>query len=309
MPLNHLRIATRESPLALWQAEYVRDELLRHYPELSVELIGIRTRGDIILDTPLSAVGGKGLFIKELEQTLLRETADIAVHSMKDVTIDLPDGLALPIIMKREDPRDVLVANRYQRLSELPQDARVGTSSLRRQCQLRGLRPDLVVSDLRGNVGTRLGKLDADEFDAIVLAAAGMTRLHLTHRIREYLATDVMLSAVGQGAIGIETRQDDERIISLLKPLNDETTSLQLCAERAFSRRLYGGCQLPIAAYAEISGNHINLSGLVGSIDGKRMIRDSVSGATGAAAELGLQLAETLLDQGADEILRELVHA
>ena len=308
MSIELVRIATRESPLASWQANHVRTELLKLYPGLTVELISIKTQGDIILDTPLSAVGGKGLFIKELEQTLLDNTADIAVHSMKDVTIDLPTGLELAVIMKREDPRDVFISNHYQRLIDLPQGACVGTSSLRRQCQLRACRPDLVVKDLRGNVGTRLRKLDKGEYDAIVLAAAGMIRLQLENQVKEYLSEDIMVPAVGQGAIGIETRQDDREIINILKPLNDPVTTIQLQAERAFSRRLYGGCQLPIAAYAEISGDDIFMSGLVGSVDGKRIIKDGVAGKINEPGLLGTQLAEKLLDQGADEILQELIH-
>lgn len=307
MSVKLIRIATRESPLALWQAEHVGCELKKVYPNLTVELIGIKTQGDIILDTPLSTVGGKGLFIKELEQTLLNGTADIAVHSMKDVTIDLPEGLELPVILKREDPRDVLISNHFQCLDDLPQGARIGTSSLRRQSQLRAYRPDFSVINLRGNVGTRLRKLDNNEFDAIVLAAAGISRLKLEDRISEYLHADIMISAVGQGAIGIETRQDDQEIIDLLKPLHDSITATQLLAERAFSRRLYGGCQLPIGAYAEITGNNIILSGLVASVDGERVLKDMVRGDIKQPEKPGTELAEILLDNGADEILRELV--
>ena len=306
MALKHIRIATRKSPLALWQAEFVRMGLIKHYPDLTVELITMTTQGDRILDTSLSVAGGKGLFIKELEQALLNGQADLAVHSMKDVTVDIPAGLDLPVIMKREDPRDVLIANQYKSLADLPPGARIGTSSLRRQCQLRAQRPDLQVITLRGNVGTRLQKLDNDNFDAIVLAAAGVIRLGLQDRISAYLDMKVMLPAIGQGAIGIQTRKDDQFLLNQIAVLNDETTKIQIEAERAFSRRLYGGCQLPIAAYAAISGNGLTLEGLVAGMDGKTIIRDSISGTTGEAATIGLQLAERLLARGADAILRAI---
>jgi hydroxymethylbilane synthase len=308
MSVRNIRIATRESPLALWQAEHVRSELIRHHPGLAVELVAMTTQGDRILHTPLAMVGGKGLFIKELENALLHRDADIAVHSMKDVTVDMPEGLALPVIMKRADPRDVFVSNRFQSLDELPEGACIGTSSLRRQCQLRAYRQDLVLKDLRGNVGTRLRKLDEDQFDAIILAAAGMTRLDYEDRIREYLEPEIMLPAIGQGAIGIEMRAGDPEVLDMIRPLGDETTKIQLTTERAFSRRLYGGCQLPIAAYARIEGDQINLRGLVGSPDGKTVIYDERTGPATDAAALGLQLAEDLLNKGADAILRGLLH-
>ena len=278
------------------------------YPGLTVELIGIKTRGDKILDKPLSEVGGKGLFLKELEQQLLDRSADIAVHSMKDVTIELPPGLKLAVIMQRADPRDVLIANHYATLADLPKGARIGTSSLRRQSQLRARRPDLVVMNLRGNVGTRLRKLDDQDYDGIILAAAGISRLLLKHRVKEYLPADVMLPAVGQGAIGIETRSDDPEVLQVLQPLNDSVTVIQLTAERAFSRRLYGGCQLPIAAYAEVTGNELYLRGLVGSVDGGEIITGEIRGSNNDAEIIGLQLAETLLQKGADRILRELIN-
>ncbi len=308
MSISNIRIATRESPLAIWQAEHVRSELMKQHPGLNVELVPMTTQGDRILDTPLSVAGGKGLFIKELEHSLLNGSADIAVHSMKDVTVDLPDGLALSVIMKRADPRDVFISNHYQSLEELPEGSSVGTSSLRRQCQLRAYRPDLKLKDLRGNIGTRLRKLDEDQFDAIVLAAAGVTRLGFEERIREYLELDVMLSAIGQGAIGIETRADDPAVLNIINPLNDELTKIQLIAERAFSRRLYGGCQLPIAAHARITNEQLVLRGLVGSPDGKTIIAGELGGLTESAETLGLQLAEKLLNNGADAILRELIN-
>jgi hydroxymethylbilane synthase len=308
MSISNISIATRESPLAMWQAEHVRSELIKWHPGLSVEMVAMTTQGDRILDTPLFTVGGKGLFIKELEHSLLNGSADIAVHSMKDVTIDLPEGLALPVIMKRADPRDVFISNHYQSLDELPEGSTVGTSSMRRRCQLYAYRPDLKLKDLRGNVGTRLRKLDEDQFDAIVLAAAGVTRLGFEERIREYLEPGVMLAAIGQGAIGIETRANDPEVMNIIAPLDDELTKTQLIAERAFSRKLYGGCQLPIAAHAQVTGNQLVIRGLVGSPDGKTIITDELSGLTENAEMLGLQLAQILLNKGADVILRGLIN-
>ena len=308
MSISNISIATRESPLAMWQAEHVRSELMKWHPGLSVELVAMTTQGDRILDTPLFTVGGKGLFIKELEHSLLNGSADIAVHSMKDVTIDLPEGLALPVIMKRADPRDVFISNHYQSLDELPEGSTVGTSSMRRRCQLHAYRPDLKLKDLRGNVGTRLRKLDEDQFDAIVLAAAGVTRLGFEERIREYLEPEVMLAAIGQGAIGIETRANDPAVMNIIEPLDDALTKTQLIAERAFSRKLYGGCQLPIAAHAQIRGKQLVIRGLVGSPDGKTIITDELDGLTENAEMLGLQLAQILLNKGADVILRGLIH-
>lgn len=309
MPIKSVRIATRNSPLALWQAEFVGKALCNIYPDLNIELIGIKTSGDIILDTPLATVGGKGLFIKELEQKLLDRSADIAVHSIKDVTIDLPEELELPVIMKRDDARDVFISNHYRELSGLPEGACIGTSSLRRQSQLLAYRPDLQVKTLRGNVGTRLRKLDEEQFDAIVLAAAGMARLLYTDRITEFIPTNIMLPAVGQGAIGIETRRDDQEIKTLLEPLHDSRTCTEIIAERAFSRRLYGGCQLPIAAKAEFTSGKFTITGMVGSVDGKRIVRDCISGNTADSERLAIHLAENLLDNGAEEILQELINA
>lgn len=307
MPVELVRIATRKSPLALWQAEHVRTALMQHYPGLAVELVAMTTRGDRLLDIPLSAEGGKGLFIKELEESLLDGRADIAVHSMKDVTVEMPVGLALQVILPRADPRDVLVANQHYQLVTLPAGARVGTSSLRRQCQLRATRPDLQVIQLRGNVGTRLRKLDRGEFDAIILAAAGLTRLGFKERISSYLEMSVMLPAIGQGAIGLQTRADDRALLELLTPLNDRTTEIQLQAERSFSRRLYGGCQLPIAAHAMIDEADLTLHGMVGAADGSTIIRDKINGRAVDADRLGRQLAEQLLARGADAILRAVL--
>ena len=303
-----IRIATRKSPLALWQAEHVKARLQQYHPELEVELVSMQTGGDRILDRPLSLVGGKGLFIKELEQALYDHQADIAVHSMKDVTIDMPDGLQLPVILEREDPHDVFISKKYKKISDLPQGAVVGTSSLRRKCQLMAWRDDLGIKDLRGNVGTRLKKLDDGEYDAIILAAAGVMRLGLEDRISEIISTDIILPAIGQGAIGIQMRVEDNDILEMIASLNDETTKQQVETERVVSRRLFGGCQLPIAAYAEIDQENIKITGMVGRVDGSEIIKDSVSGRLEERDALGLQLAETLLKNGADDILKEYLH-
>ncbi|MGD8547565.1 MAG: hydroxymethylbilane synthase [Thiohalophilus sp.] len=301
-----LRIATRKSQLALWQAEYVKSALEAIHADLEVELVKMTTQGDKILDTPLAKVGGKGLFVKELENGLLNGDADIAVHSMKDVPVELPDGLHLPVICPREDPRDAFVSNRYPTLEELPAGARLGTSSLRRQCQIAELRPELDIIDLRGNVNTRLQKLDDDRYDAIILAAAGLKRLGFEDRITQFLAPDISLPAIGQGAVGIECRRDDDWVNSLIAPLNDKTTALRVQAERAMNHRLHGGCQVPIAGYAEISHGVILVRGLVGRTDGSEIIRGEIAGPPEDAAHLGLVLAEDLLARGADVILEEL---
>ncbi len=301
-----LRIATRKSELALWQAEYVRSELLRHHPGLDVQLVPLVSRGDKILDVPLAKVGGKGLFIKELEEALLDGRADIAVHSMKDVPMEFPPGLTLPVICPREDPRDAFVSNRFVSLEQLPAGALVGTSSLRRQCQLLAARPDLEIRFLRGNVQTRLKKLDDGEYDAIILAAAGLLRLKLADRIREYLPSELCLPAGGQGAVGIECRSDDRATHQLLAPLHHTATAEQLAAERAMNRRLEGGCQVPIACYAVHKGDSLWLRGLVGAPDGAEMLRDQISGPVAEAEAMGIALAERLLAAGADRILAEV---
>ena len=308
MSLKIIRIATRKSPLALWQAEHVKARLRQHHPELEVELVSMQTQGDRILDTPLSLVGGKGLFIKELEQALYEQQADIAVHSMKDVTIDMAEGLQLPVILKREDPHDVFISNTHKSISDLPQEAVVGTSSLRRKCQLMAWRGDLNIKDLRGNVGTRLNKLDDGEYDAIILAAAGVMRLGLEDRISEVISTDIILPAIGQGAIGIQMRTGDNDVLEKICSLNDETTQQQVETERVVSRRLFGGCQLPIAAHAEIDQENIKITGMVGRVDGSEIIKDSVNGDLQEREALGLQLAETLLKNGADDILKEYLY-
>lgn len=301
-----IRIATRHSPLAMWQANFVKSELLKYHPDLSVELLAMKTKGDKILDTPLAKVGGKGLFVKELEVAILEGRADIAVHSMKDVPVDFPEGLGLSVICQRGDPRDAFVSNNYQSLQQLPHGAVVGTSSLRRQCQIRALRPDLIVKDLRGNVSTRLSKLDNDQYDAIILAAAGLIRLQMEQRIACYLEPEESLPAVGQGAVGIECRSDDPQIIALLKPLEDPDTRARVTAERAMNLALQGGCQVPIGSFALLQGEQLFLRGLVGSVDGKQIIRKEITGHRDNAQQLGLTLADQLLDCGAKKILADI---
>lgn len=301
-----LRIATRQSPLALWQAHYVQQRLMACHPGLRVELVPMVTRGDVILDTPLAKVGGKGLFVKELELAMLEGRADIAVHSMKDVPVEFPEGLGLVTICERDDPLDAFVSNHYASVDALPQGAIVGTSSLRRQCQLSERRPDLVIRSLRGNVGTRLAKLDAGDYDAIILAVAGLNRLALTDRIRHAMPAEESLPAVGQGAVGIECRLDDSQTITLLAALNDEDTSVRVKAERAMNTRLEGGCQVPIGSYAVLEGDLLWLRGLVGSPDGQQMIRGERRGPRADAEKMGISLAEELLDNGAREILAEV---
>jgi hydroxymethylbilane synthase len=303
MPNKTLRIATRESPLALWQAEYVKSALEAAHPGLRVELVPMTTRGDQILDSPLSRIGGKGLFIKELEVALLDGRADIAVHSMKDVPMEFPEGLGLAVICEREDCRDAFVSNQHATLDALPQGAVVGSSSLRR---LRARRPDLEIRDLRGNVNTRLRKLDEGEYAAIILAGAGLLRLGMAARIRQFLPIEVSLPAGGQGAVGVECRLTDTATRELLIPLHHEPTALCVKAERAMNRRLQGGCQVPIAALARISGEELQLRGLVGTVDGTHILRGEISGSVHIGEELGDILAEDLLRQGAAAILEAL---
>ncbi|EMC4026723.1 hydroxymethylbilane synthase [Vibrio cholerae] len=301
-----IRIATRQSPLALWQANYVKDALMAAHPGLQVELVTMVTRGDVILDTPLAKVGGKGLFVKELEIAMLEGRADLAVHSMKDVPVDFPDGLGLVTICEREDPRDAFVSNTYAKIEDLPSGAIVGTCSLRRQCQLKAARPDLVIKELRGNVGTRLSKLDAGEYDAIILAAAGLKRLELESRIRSFIEPEQSLPAVGQGAVGIECRVDDQRVRALLAPLNHADTADRVRCERAMNLTLQGGCQVPIGSYALLEGDTIWLRALVGEPDGSQIVRGEIHGPRTQAEQLGITLAEQLLSQGAKEILERL---
>lgn len=299
-----IRIATRKSALALWQAEFVKAQLEHFHPGLQVELVPMSTQGDKILDTPLAKIGGKGLFVKELEAAMLEGRADIAVHSMKDVPVEFPEGLQLQTICEREDPRDAFVSNNFLNLDDLPTGAVVGTSSLRRQCQLKAKRPDLVIRDLRGNVNTRLAKLDAGEFDAIILAAAGLIRLGFEERIRTHLPVEQSLPANGQGAVGIECRSDDTNIQALLAPLEHLPTRQAVLAERAMNRRLQGGCQVPIGAFAVHQGDELWLRGLVGALDGQQILQAQVRGSAVDAEALGLQLAEQLLQMGAGAILK-----
>ena len=306
---SRIRIATRKSPLALWQANHIKARLEALHPQLVVELLPMSTRGDHILDSPLSKVGGKGLFVKELEQAILDGHADIAVHSMKDVPVAFPAGLDLCLICERDDPRDAFVSNQFASLQALPAGSRVGTSSLRRQCQLRALRPDLQIGELRGNVNSRLAKLDAGEYDAIILAAAGLKRLELQSRIRQLLPAETSLPANGQGALGIECRPDDAELLALLAPLAHPATALCVRAERAMNRALQGGCQVPIGAYAELHGDDVWLRGLVGSPDGQQILRAERRGPAATAEQLGQSVAEQLLAMGADKILREVYSA
>ncbi|MGQ0528985.1 MAG: hydroxymethylbilane synthase [Panacagrimonas sp.] len=301
-----LRIATRESPLALWQAEHVRARLQTAHPGLDVVLVPMTTRGDQMLGTSLAQVGGKGLFVKELEQAMLEQRADLAVHSMKDVPAHQPEGLSLVSYLEGEDPRDAFVSTRFDSLTALPQGARVGTSSLRRQSLLAALRPDLQVGLLRGNVGTRLRKLDEGEFDAILLACAGLRRLGLADRIREALDVERFIPAIGQGVIGIEARTDDARTQAYVSALHDGVSAQRLAAERALNARLGGACQVPVAGHAMVENHRLRMSAMVGRPDGSRVVRDHIEGVVGDATNLGTQLAEHLLARGAREILAEL---
>jgi hydroxymethylbilane synthase len=301
-----IRIATRKSALALWQAEFVKAELEKYHANLTVELVPMSTQGDKILDTPLAKIGGKGLFVKELEVAILEGRADIAVHSMKDVPVDFPDGLELHTICEREDPRDAFVSNRYKSIDELPSGAIVGTSSLRRQCQIKAQRPDLTIRDLRGNVNTRLAKLDAGQYDAIILAAAGLIRLQMPERITALMSAEQSLPANGQGAVGIECRSDDTLTKNLLAPLEHNETRIRVLAERAMNRKLQGGCQVPIGAYATVNGDTLTLDGLVGALDGSVILKHQLTGNIADPEHLGEQLAEQLLAQGANTILADV---
>jgi len=303
-----IRIATRQSPLALWQAEHVAELLVRALPGVRTQLVKMVTRGDKILDAPLAKVGGKGLFVKELEQGMLENLADIAVHSMKDVPVDFPEGLHLAAILLREDPTDAFVSNHYSMLNELPPSARIGTSSLRRQCQIKEKFPDAEVIPLRGNVNTRLSKLDAGDYDAIILASAGLIRLGMAKRITQSLDTSVSLPAIGQGAIGIECRVDDLEINEILQTLHDAETGLCVSAERAMNARLNGGCQVPIAGFAQVQGGQIAMRGLVGNPDGSVLYRAERTGGLDQGESIGQLIAEDLLAQGADIILQALFH-
>ncbi len=301
---REIRIATRKSALALWQAEYVKARLEASHPGLKVSLVPMVSRGDKLLDAPLAKIGGKGLFVKELETALLENEADIAVHSMKDVPMEFPEGLGLYCICEREDPRDAFVSNRFDSLDALPPESVVGTSSLRRQAQLLARRPDLKIQFLRGNVNTRLAKLDAGEYDAIILAAAGLIRLGFGERIRSSIGVDESLPAGGQGAVGIECRTGDSEVHALLACLNHAPTATRVVAERALNKRLNGGCQVPIACYAVLEGEQLWLRGLVGQPDGTLLLRAEGRAPAAEAEALGVQVAEELLDQGAEQILK-----
>ena len=301
-----LVIASRESALALWQARHIQSRLQALYPHMTIDILGMTTTGDQILDTPLARIGGKGLFVKELEQALADGRADLAVHSMKDVPMHLPEGFALAAIGEREDPRDAFVSNDFSRLEDLPAGSIVGTSSLRRQSQLQARLPHLKIASLRGNLQTRLRKLDEGQYAAIILAAAGLKRLGLEARIRQLIAPELSIPAVGQGALGIEINAQRQDLLPLLAPLNHEATASCVEAERAMSRALAGSCQVPLGAFAERSGNILVMRGFVASIDGREMLRADVSGDAADAEALGRLLADRLIAQGADRILAAL---
>jgi len=303
---SELKIGTRGSPLALFQANWVKDQLGKAHPDLNVTLIKIKTTGDKIQDVPLAKIGGKGLFVKEIEESLLQKRIDLAVHSIKDVPTEFPQGLHLSAITKREDPRDVFISREGKTLRDLPQGAKVGTSSLRRQAQLLHFRDDLELVPLRGNLDTRLKKLKTMNLDGIVLALAGVRRLGLEERVTEIIPADISLPAIGQGALGIETRMDDKEVEEQIRFLNDRDSSISVTAERAFLKKLEGGCQVPLAAHARTMGKTLHVDGLVGSIDGKRLIRHHVEGPIENAESLGIELAEILLGKGAKEILDEV---
>lgn len=303
MKKTSLIIATRESPLALWQANWVKQQLEKHYPFLSIHLLGMTTSADNMLTTPLYKVGGKGLFVKELEEALLDGRADIAVHSMKDVPMDLPQGLCVPVMCEREDPRDAFVSNQFANIEDLPEKAVIGTSSLRRQSQILAMRPDLQTGFLRGNVNTRLAKLDNKDYAAIILAAAGLKRLNFSERIRTLIHVDDILPAAGQGVLGIECRSNDRETENLIRVLNHETSHTAVLAERAMCRYLGGGCHVPIGSFAEIVNDQILLRALVASNDGKRILRVKLTGNLADAEELGTQAAKNLIAQGARELL------
>lgn len=321
-----IRIATRNSPLALWQANFVQQQLIELHPTLTVEIVGMTTKGDQLLDRSLAKVGGKGLFLKELELSLLAQETDIAVHSMKDVPVSLPEGLEIAVVCPREEPRDAFVSNHYHNLAALPAGSKVGTSSLRRVAQLKTAFPNLEFVDLRGNVNTRLRKLDDGEYDAIILAAAGLIRLGFEQRISELLDTELCLPAVGQGIVGIECRSNDARVKALLAPLQDERSHLCLTAERALNEGLDGGCQVPVAAYAQLINEQIQLSALVADPNGGQVLQESLSSdslsnenaddhvranqeALMIAQALGQLAAQKLLARGAAEILSTIYTA
>lgn len=306
MMADTFRIGTRGSNLALWQAHWVKSEIEKNNPGMGVEIVIIKTKGDKILDVPLAKVGGKGLFVKEIEQALMDGTVDLAVHSMKDMPAEIPEGLTIGAVPDRENPLDVLISKNHVPLKDLPKGAVVGTSSLRRASQLKHARPDLTIKTLRGNLETRLRKLDDGEYDAIILAAAGVLRMKYDGRITEYLPDNILLPAVGQGALCIEIRQDDPRVAKVVSALNHPDTHHVVTGERSFLHRLEGSCQVPVAAYGKVDGQTYTLTGLVADLDGSRVFKESISGPIGQSAELGVTLAETLLGRGANIILEQL---
>ncbi len=298
-----IRIGTRKSKLALWQANFVADQLKKHFPDLEVELVKITTKGDKILDVPLAKVGGKGLFVKEIEEAMLRNEIDIAVHSLKDVPTYFPEGLGLVAITKREDPRDAFLSVKYSSLKELPEGAIVGTSSLRRKVQLKINRPDLQIKDLRGNVDTRIRKLEEGQYDAVILAYAGLKRLGLENKVKQVFSPDFMIPAVAQGFLGIEARLDDENTRKIVSVLNDEESEIRATAERAFLKTLEGGCQVPLAGYSEIKNGKLTLTGFVSDLEGKTIFKDFIEGSPAEAEDLGIELAERILQAGAKKVL------
>ena len=302
----HLRIGTRGSKLALTQSEWVKGKIEAQHPDVQVELMRVKTTGDMILDAPLSKIGGKGLFVKEVEEALLSERIDLAVHSMKDVPSALPEGLILTTFPEREDPRDAFVSTRYDSLEQLQQRARVGTGSLRRSAQLLHIRPDLELVPMRGNVDTRLRKLEAGKYEAIILAASGLRRLGLKDRISQALGVEQILPAIGQGALGLEVRRDDEETISRVDFLNHRETEITVKAERAFLTELEGGCQVPLAAFCRTENGQLRLEGMVAELDGSKVLRDQMRGEESEAEEMGIALAQRLLAVGADEILERI---
>ncbi len=305
MVKKKIRLGTRGSQLALWQANFIKESLEKLY-NVEIEIVKIKTKGDKILDVALAKVGGKGLFVKELEDALLDGKIDFAVHSMKDVPVELPSGLHIAAITKREDPRDVFISKKYNSLTDLPDGALVGTSSLRRQCQILALRPDLKVEVLRGNVETRIRKMKEGVYDAVILAYAGVKRLNLLEYVKEIIPETISLPAIGQGALGVECRVDNKEVNNLLKSINDEETSYCIKAERAFLRVLQGGCQVPIGAYAKVDHRKLIIKGLVGSLNGNKIIKETVSGDVEDCEALGQKLAYVILNKGGKEILEEV---
>jgi hydroxymethylbilane synthase len=304
--LSELKIGTRGSQLALFQANWVKDRLVQAHPDLNVTLVKIKTTGDKIQDVPLARIGGKGVFVKEIEEALLQRRTDLAVHSIKDVPTEFPKGLHLSVVTKREDPRDVLISKDGKSLKDLPKGAKIGTSSLRRQAQLLHFRSDFELIPLRGNLDTRLKKLKTMNLDAVVVALAGVKRLGFEEKITEIIPPEISLPAIGQGALGIETRMADQEVERRIRFLSDRDSSIAVSAERAFLAKLEGGCQVPIAAFARIVGNTLQVDGLVGTIDGTKLIRRHVEGPVDKAQSLGVELAEILLAEGAKEILDEV---